>query len=198
MRNVLLTLAFVVLSAGQARAEWQLRPFAGLTFGGGTTFFDNEHAAGDPNVVLGFNGVLLGELIGVEGDLGHGPGFFQSGDHKVAASILVTSSSVTTLTGNVVIALPRRMAEYTLRPYFVAGTGLMHVRSVDPNNVLSVSTTSPAVDVGGGATGFLTDRIGVSWDVRYFHTVGGNEGSFSIGKERLSCWRAIMALAFRN
>ena len=197
MRIVVLTLALVVLCAGQARAEWQLKPFTGLTFGGGTTFLDNEHAVGDANIVFGFDGVLLGELIGVEGDLGYGPGFFQSGDHRTVASILVSSSSVTTLTGNIVVALPRRVTEYTLRPYFVVGTGLMHVRSIDPNDVLSVSRTLPAVDIGGGATGFLTDRIGVNWDVRYFHTAGGDAGNFSIGKERLSFWRAVMALAFR-
>jgi hypothetical protein len=197
MRIVVLTLALVVLCAGQAHAEWQLKPFIGLTFGGGTTFLDNEHAVGDPKVVLGFNGVWLGEFIGVEGDLAFGPGFFE-GDHSVATSILVASSSVTTLTGNIVVALPRRVTEYTLRPYFVVGTGLMNVRSISPDNdVLSVRRTLPTVDVGGGATGFLTDRIGVNWDVRYFHTAGGDATIFSIGKEKLSFWRATMAVAFR-
>ncbi len=48
-----------------------------MTFGGKTTFFDLEQAAGNPNLVLGFNGVLLGELFGVEADLGYAPGFFR-------------------------------------------------------------------------------------------------------------------------
>ena len=39
----------------------------------------------------------------------------------------MTQSAVTTLTGNVVVALPRRMAGYGLRPYFSGGAGLMHV-----------------------------------------------------------------------
>ena len=197
MRIVVLTLALVVLCAGQARAEWQLRPFAGLTFGGGTTFFDLEHASGKPNPAIGFNALWLGEFIGVDADLGYAPGFFQHGEQSQAASVLVSSSRVTTLTGSLVVALPRRVAEYTLRPYFTVGAGLMHVRSIDPKGVLSISTTLPAVDIGGGATGFLTDRVGIGWDVRHFRSTGGEDRGFSFGPEHLSFWRATMAVAFR-
>ena len=83
-------------------------------------------AAGSPNVVFGVNGALLGDVIGIDVDFGHAPGFFQSGDQE-----LVRGSSVTTLTGNVVIALPRRLTEYMLGPYFVVGAGLMHARIDD-------------------------------------------------------------------
>ena len=38
--------------AGMAATEWQIRPFVGLTFGGGTTLVDPEHAAGSANIVL--------------------------------------------------------------------------------------------------------------------------------------------------
>ena len=34
--------------------------------------------------------------------------------------------------------------------------------------VLPVSSTLPAMDVGGGVTGFLSERIGLSWDVTVF------------------------------
>ena len=192
MRIATLALAVLLLRPAPAGAEWQLRPFLGVTFGGGTTFFDLERASGTPNLAIGFNGVLIGELIGIDADVGYGPGFFQTGDRK-----LVTRSSVTTLTGNVVIALPRRLTEFTLRPYFVGGAGLMRTRITDPSKVLSVSSTLPAVDVGGGVTGFLSDGIGVSWDVRHFRSVGGRSRGLSFGDERLSFWRANMALVFR-
>ena len=192
MRIALLALALVVFGPVQAQADWQLKPFVGLTFGGSTTFLDLEQAAGDANIVIGFGGVWLGELIGVDADFGHGPGFFQSGDQN-----LVTGSSVTTLTGNLVVALPRRLSEYTLRPYFVGGAGLMHVRINDSNDLLGGASTLPAVDVGGGVTGFLTDRVGLSWDVRRFSSIGGKARGLSIGPEQLSFWRANMALAFR-
>ena len=192
MRIAVLALTLLLFRPAPARAEWQLRPFLGVTFGGRTTFFAVEQAAGDPNLVIGFNSVLLGELIGIDADVGYAPGFFQSGGQH-----LVTRSSATTLTGNVVIALPRRLTEFTLRPYFVGGAGVVQARINDPSKVLSVSSTLPAVDLGGGVTGFLSDRIGVSWDVRHFRSFGGKARNLSFGREQLSFWRANMALVFR-
>ena len=192
MRIAVLALTLLLFRPAPARAEWQLRPFLGVTFGGRTTFFAVEQAAGDPNLVIGFNSVLLGELFGIDADVGYAPGFFQSGDQH-----LFTRSSVTTLTGNVVIALPRRLTEFTLRPYFVGGAGVVQARINDPSKVLSVSSTLPAVDLGGGVTGFLSDRIGVSWDVRHFRSFGGKARNLSFGREQLSFWRANMALVFR-
>jgi len=193
MRIAVLALTLLLMQPAPVRAEWQLRPFLGVTFGGRTTpFFDLEQAADDPNLVIGFNSVLLGELIGFDADVGYAPGFFDSGDQH-----LVTGSSATTLTGNFVIALPRRLTEFTLRPYFVAGVGLMQARINYSIEVLSVSSTLPAVDVGGGVTGFLTDRIGVSWDVRHFRSFGGGARDLSFRLEQLSFWRANMALVFR-
>ena len=194
MRVGLLALSLLLLSSPRAWAEWQIKPFLGVTFGGDTTFIDLKHAAGGPNVVVGVNGALVGEVLGIEADLGYASGFFQSGDQH-----LVAESSATTLTGNVVIAMPRRLVPYTLRPYFVAGLGLMHTRINPGLGVLQVSSTLPAVDVGGGATGFLTDRIGLNWDVRRFSSFGGTvEGrGLSFGAEQLAFWRAIMAIAIR-
>lgn len=192
MRIAVLALTLLLFRPAPARAEWQLRPFLGVTFGGRTTFFAVEPAAGDPNLVIGFNSVLLGELLGIDADVGYAPGFFQSGGQH-----LFTRSSVTTLTGNVVIALPRHLTEFTLRPYFVGGAGVMQASINDPSKVLSVSSTLPAVDLGGGVTGFLSDRIGVSWDVRHFRSFGGTARNLSFGREQLSFWRANMALVFR-
>ena len=192
MRIAVLALILLLLRPAPASAEWQLRPFLGLSFGGSTTFFDLEQAADDPNLVIGFNSVLLGELIGFDADVGYAPGFFQSGGQH-----LVTRSSATTVTGNIVVALPRRLAEFTLRPYFVGGAGLMQARINDPSKVLGLSSTLPALDLGGGVTGFLSDRIGVSWDVRHFRSVGGKARGLSFGREQLSFWRANMALVFR-
>src|SRR5713101_6165110 len=102
MRVGLLALALVLLRPAHASAEWQIRPFLGATFGGGTTLVDLEHAAGHPRVAFGISGVLLGEMFGIEADVGHTPRFFQSGDLH-----LVLQSGATTLTGNIVIAFPR-------------------------------------------------------------------------------------------
>jgi hypothetical protein len=189
-----LALGVVMTVAVPAAAEWQLRPFLGLTFGGSTTLLDLDQGVGDPNVAFGASALLLGELVGVEADFGRAPGFFQSGQQN-----LVLQSSATTLTGNIVVALPRRMAEYSLRPYFVGGGGLMRATIDDAFNVLPVARTLAAIDLGGGVTGFVTERIGVSWEIRRFRSIGGNAESqgLSIGGEQLSFWRANMALAIR-
>jgi hypothetical protein len=182
-----------VLLATPAAAEWQIKPFAGIAFAGSTSFVDPEVAAGQVHWLLGANAAVLGEVFGLEGDVAHVPGFFQSGDE-----LFVLSSSVTTLTGNLVIAMPKRIFQYTLRPYFVAGAGILRARSDSKFGTLPVARTLPAMDLGGGATGFLSDRLGVSWELRHFRSIGrGGLSGVSLSREQLSFWRATMALAIR-
>ena len=187
-------MGLLLLPSHALAADKQIRPFVGVTFGGGTTFVDLEDASGKANLVVGVNAALLGEIVGVELDLADAPGFFQSGGRH-----LVLSSRVATVTGNVVVAVPRRLTEYALRPYFVGGVGVMNVRIADYFGVLEVTKTMPALDVGGGAIGFLTNRIGVCWDVRRFASLAGSaqERGVSFGEEQISFWRASMALVVR-
>ena len=193
MRAGVLALTLLLLRPAETAAEWQIRPFLGATFGGGTTLVDLAHAAGSPNVVVGVSGTVLGDMFGIEVDFGRAPGFFETDD-----SLLVRGSSVTTLTGSVVIAPPRHLTEYTLGPYFILGAGLMRARSQDLSGELSLASTLPAMDVGGGATGFLSKRIGLNWDARYFWSVGGKElRGVSVAPEQLSFWRASMGLVIR-
>ena len=65
---VLLVVLFVALPA-TAGAEWQVKPFFGLTWGGATTFVDYEQAAGTRNRAIGATAGWLGEVIGIEGDM---------------------------------------------------------------------------------------------------------------------------------
>ena len=189
----LLAWALVAPAQALAATEWQIRPFAGVTFGGGTTLNDPELAVGKRNFVIGLSGGLLGDVFGIEADLGHGPGFFDTGD-----SLLISSSRVTTLTGNVIAGLPRRTTEYSLRPYLVGGLGVIRAHAVDSlNNAVPVDMTRPAVDVGGGVSGALSDRTGVSWELRYFRSFHGKADPLGIGAERLSFWRANMAFVVR-
>ena len=200
MRTGLLSLALLLGGTPQASAEWQVKPFVGPTFGGSTTFVHPADAAGRPHAALGITGVLLGDVLGVEADVGYVRGFFGDRDVIVGKSAPVVASSAVTLTGNVVVALPRRMAQYTLRPYFVGGAGLIRAR-IDPGvggEGLQVASTLPGVDLGGGVTGFLSRRVGLGWDVRHFRSVGtGEERGQSFGPEQLSFWRASMAVAIR-
>ena len=193
MRTGVAAAALVLLTAGPAAAEWQVKPFAALTFGTKTTFV-GAAAAERPHRVFGVTGVLLGEVFGLDADLAHASGFFQRGDES-----LVLSSGVTTLTGDVIVAVPRRMAQYTLRPYFVAGAGMIRVRIDGRFGALPVASTLPAFNFGGGVTGFLTKRVGLSWEVRRFGSLAGQNqlNGASLGSEQLSFWRVNMSVAFR-
>jgi len=194
MRTGLLPAALLLLFATPAAAEWQVKPFAALTFGTATTFVDYEMAVPRPHRLIGVTGVLVGEVFGLDADLGRSSGFFQKGDQN-----LLLSSSMTTLTGDVVVALPRHRFEYTLRPYFVTGAGLMHVSIKGRLGALDVASTLPAIDFGGGVTGFLTRRVGLSWEIRRFGSLGGKNRlrGASFVDEQLSFWRANMSVAVR-
>ena len=97
--------------------------------------------------------------------------------------------------------MPAKLAQYTLRPYVVGGAGLMHIRiDTGPGLQTPLQTLSnlQAMDLGAGVTGFLTRRLGVSWDVRYFRSISPTrETGSSIGSEHLSFWRLNMALAIK-
>jgi len=189
------------MPASTAAAEWQFKPFFAASFAGNTTLIDVDFAAGNVHPTVGVGAVLIGEIVGVEVDFGASPGFFSAdGNSSTSGNPLVRSSSVTTWTGNVVIAVPQRLTQYTLRPYLVGGGGIMHARSEGVFNPLPVASTLPALDIGGGVTGFLTRRLGLNWDVRYFRSLGGgnSDKGLSFGPERLSFWRASMALAIRR
>jgi hypothetical protein len=190
VRLVLLA-GFVLLSSGAEAAEKQLKPFIAVTFGGGTTFV-LEEGARKPNAAIGIGAAMLWDLVGFDVDVAHAPGFFESGDQR-----LVLASAVTTVTGSVIVTLPRRMTEYSLRPYFVGGAGLMRVRIGDVLEAFKVRATLPAIDIGGGATGFVSDTWGLCWDVRYFRGARREAKGLSIGPERLSFWRASMAVVLR-
>jgi hypothetical protein len=190
-----MTVVMLLAPAMPASAEWQIKPFAGLIFGSTITITNPDLAAGKVKTMVGVTAGYFGDVLGVEGDLGYVPGFFQNEDVNPQK---VLKSRLTTLTGNVTLSLPRRMTEYTLRPYFVAGGGMLTASQTNAGGLLEISPTYAAIDIGGGVTGFLSRRFGVSWDVRHFQIVNGKEGtSTSIGREQLSFWRANMALAIR-
>lgn len=199
MRTGWLALALWLSAPVPAAAEWQVRPYIGFTFGGATTFVDPEKAIGTKNAVVGASGGWLGDIVGLEADFGRAPGFFQRKDQPPVPEAQLLTSAVTTLTGNVVIALPARMAGYGLRPYFSGGAGLMHIDTVARLNLLDIHRTLPTLSLGGGVTGFLTNRVGLSWDIRRLSTLRGEGETLgnSLGRERLSFWRATMAVALR-
>lgn len=177
-----------------AAAEWLLTPFIGLKIDGQTNLAGVDQAAAETKLTYGGSGALLGDgLFGLEADFGYSPGFFDSSERGG----LVTSSNVITLTGNLLIAMPRALTHDSLRPYVAAGAGLLHVGIGDQLDVLRVESNVLGLDVGVGAIGRLTERTSVRFDLRRFQSLTEDAAALAFGRSRLSFWRAGVGLTFR-
>lgn len=193
---VALLLAWAAVLPRPASADWVVGPLIGFSFAGETNLVDLDFAAGDTKIVYGGTGGWIGDgLLGIEADVAYLPGFFQRDEE----ASLVRASRVLTLMGNVVVAVPRRWTEYSLRPYVSGGVGLMRATIEDVSNVFPVDYNLFGLNVGGGATGFVNERVGLRWELRYFKNIpDGDDDQLSFGTTRLSFWRASMAVVFRN
>lgn len=183
----------LVLAPAVARADWHLTPFAAVAAGGSTTFVDLDDVAGRRKGAFGSRATWLRDVVGIEAEAVRVPGYF-TGD-----SGLVLKSGVSSYTVSAVVAVPRQRAEYTLRPYVLAGVGLLRVTETDYFNALPLNRTLGAATVGAGATGFLSEHVGVTWDLRYSHSLhrSGPVSGVSVGPESLSMWRASMGVTYR-
>jgi hypothetical protein len=196
--RTLRTLVLLALVAGvsprSASADWFLTPFYGLKFGGQTSLVDLESGAGTTKQVFGGSISFMGAgILGVEADVGYIPGYFQRDQ-----GFLVVDSSLITVMGSVVVATPLSWTRESLRPYIVGGIGLMRAYSDDTFNALRVNDNLLAIDVGGGVMGFVNDRTGVRFELRYFSSVGQPEVEASFGSARLSYWRASVGLVLKR
>jgi hypothetical protein len=84
-----------------------------------------------------------------------------------------------------------------VRPYLVAGGGLMRATETTSLNVFDISTVVPAFDIGVGAVAFVTAHAGVAVDLRRFQSFRDASERTGFSGEHLSFWRATMAIAIR-
>lgn len=197
IRTLVLLVAFASLWPARASADWFLTPFYGVSFGSQTSLVDLEDAAGTSKQVFGGSISLMGPgIVGVEGDVAYAPRFFQ----RDSGANLVVKSSLATLMGNVVVAAPLSWTRESLRPYAVAGVGLMRASIDDTLGTFQVRDNLLSVNVGGGVMGFFTERTGVRFDLRYFTSLGEPEVATraSFGGAQLSHWRASVGLVLRR
>lgn len=144
---------------------------------------------------MGISGVLVMDAgLGVELDIAHQSRFFEKG----GTTQLVTRSGVTTLGGNLVFALPVSITREGLRPYAVTGLGWMHAASADLIGLNPVNNDYLGLTLGVGAVGFLTDVVGLRFDLRYLKSVSSSDTS-AVSDEvaRLRFWRATIGVVFR-
>jgi hypothetical protein len=194
--RILLLLWMSLALPAQARAQdLLLMPYLGFTFGGGSSLFaDLEEGAGQTASLVGVSVAVLGSgIFGVEGDLGYVPGFFERGEQE----IVVPGSFVTSLTGTVMLTLPLSITRESLRPYVVAGGGAIRAEARDKIAVFPIRSTMPAMTLGGGAIGFLSNTVGVRFDLRYLRSLGQGD-DMTVGEgPRVRLWRGSISLVLR-
>ena len=178
---------------GLARAQELLFiPYLGFTFGGDSSLFaDLEEGSGESASAVGGSVVLVGQgVFGVEADIGYVPGFFERGERQ----IVFPGSFVTNLTGSAMFTLPLAITRESLRPYVVAGGGLLWAEARDVASVFPIRSTMPAITLGGGAVGFLSNTVGVRFDLRYIRSLGEGEDRIAGTGPRVRFWRGSVGL----
>lgn len=179
-----------------AAADIFVSPFLGLKFKGGTNELDFNNAVGarDTKMAVGISGVVVMDRgLGLELEVAHQPRFFER-----TVNNLVTSSGVTTIGGNVLLALPISITRESLRPYAVGGLGWMHASANNGIGFLEFSNDFLGLSLGVGAVGFIGDVTGLRFDLRYLKSVSSSDTSNLSGDiARISFWRATVGVVFR-
>jgi hypothetical protein len=199
-RLLFLGIILALLSPAPASADWLVSPFLGLKFGGEgcpcpgvplDRLVDSEEAAGLRKFTFGASfGLLTPGVLGVEVDFAHIPGYF----NREEALNTVEASSVVTLMGDVLIAVPEAISRDGLRPFIVAGVGWMRVsrEALGRISIVDPTINRLAMNIGGGAIGRVTNRSSLRFELRHFRDLGTPETDLS-----LSYWRATAGITFR-
>ena len=186
MKRYVLIAAAVLMcatpSAVQAQGHVLLTPFAGVNFGGD---LDNTRGA------FGAALTVMGDHLGFEIDFSHAPNFF--GDEDIPG----VDSSAMTLMGS--LKWTRRVQDRGVQPYLVAGLGLIRTR-LDADDLFdNITTNDLGFNLGGGIGVFVTDNVGLRFDVRYLRAFQdadfGDDVDFEISS--FDFWRATAGLAFK-
>jgi Outer membrane protein beta-barrel domain len=175
-----------------AHADTLIIPFIGVNFGGdaGKTF---SSARESKQTAYGVSAAFFGGgVVGIEGDFGYSPDFFGKSD--------AGGSSVTTIVGNLVLAIPfGGQKGFGIRPYFLAGAGVLK-STADFGSVFDEgSENSLAWNTGGGILMFFGNNYGVRFDLRYFKTfddVDTGEGVVN-GPGKVDFTRTTLGFVFR-
>ena len=183
--------------SSEARADWLFTPFIGSSFGTETSYLILEPGANNSQLIFGGSASLLSHgIFGVEADFGYAPRFFER-DNR---SGNISGSNVTTLTGNIIAAVPLSVSRESLRPYVIGGVGMIHAAAeVTAFDFLTFDDTFAGFNAGGGAIGLITPRTGVRFEIRHFQSLKDAPNPLTgEGSARLSFWRATVGVVIRS
>jgi len=167
-----LTLLFIGSLAAPARADWYLTPYIGAAFGGASNQFVLNDLDDEFEQRVNFGGSFGWRskgIFGVEVDYNVAPNFFQFTGGTNNFDLFDFDSSVQTLMGNAVIALPiGGSTGMGFHPYVTAGLGTIRTQLRSDSDVFDdITSNDTGFNVGGGAHFFLGTHFGLRADVRY-------------------------------
>jgi len=185
-RSTVPALLLLILTAAPARADWLITPYLGSAFGGATS---SQH------VIYGASAAWLSHgMVGVEIDGSIAPDLLDEDDGVILG---IAESNVTTLMGSIVLGAP--LNHPGIRPYAVAGAGLIRSRVSDANDIFDLDDNSFGITVGGGVHAQVRRNLGLRADLRYFRgvrdTASGDDIDLELGS--FDFWRASVGATFR-
>ena len=194
--RALVAVAFLILTPAAAGAELFVTPFAGVKFGGSTSIVDLEFASTKKKFSIG--GALMDVndgIFGYEVAVGYLPGYLEADD--APEPLVKPGSFAVDLTASALFSLPPSFTGGGLRPYAAVGAGLIHVQAEDILETFQIRRTVPVASFGGGATGLLTNSVGVRFDYRFLRSLTSDDGSLANVGRRLSYSRFTVGLYLR-
>ena len=97
--------------------------------------------------------------------------------------------------------MPQAITGYSLRPYAVAGVGLLHAGAEEAalQPFARFDANLLGLNLGGGAIGMLSNRTGVRFDVRNYRNLKPDNSATTTtsGSLRISFWRASFGVVVR-
>lgn len=201
---VAVALAASTVAPRSASADWVLTPFVGWNFGGSADVSGNGGVSTANRFAhkanFGVSAAYMGKgIVGGEVDFGYSPNFYAN--TTATGFQFANSSNVTTLTGNVIIGIPAGSSHAAqIRPYAVAGVGLLRSHVGDAAGLFNVSSKNDfGFDVGGGVMGFFNENVGLRGDVRYFRGFTGAPSGSATGLAlgNFQFWRASAGVTFK-
>lgn len=192
-RGIAAAFVWCLFAATPAHADFFLTPFAAIKFAGDASFADLDRGASNTKFALGgMAGFLSDGLFGVEADVTYVPRFFER-----STGMLVARSHVLTMMGNVMVATPRSVSQYSLRPFVSGGAGLISINIDDVVNAIPVDSNLFGINVGGGAMGPLSNSLDVRFELRWFKSVTAGDATPLLPRSALSFWRGAIGITIR-
>ena len=212
VRRSALVLLFLGTLAAPARADWFLTPYLGVTFGGASNQFTLNDLDDEFEQRVSFGGSLgyrTKGIFGFEVDYSVAPNFFQFTGGTNNFDLFDFNSSVQTLMGNVIVAIPVGGSTGAgFQPYLTAGFGTIRTQLRSASDVFDdITSNDSGYNVGGGAYLFATTHFGIRADVRYFRGFESlddedpiEDNPFfdqAIATDVFNFWRGSVGLSFR-